>query len=212
MPATPASSTSRCASSYAVASRPSSCPLRSFTVTGRPEPSRAAARDRDRGVVVLEHRRARAGLHDLRDRAAHVEVDEVGAAPRRRRAAALRMTSGSWPKSWIDDRPARALVGVDAQHLGARLLVAVVDPEARDHLRHREPGAVALGLQAHEPVADARQRREHDAVGDRRSRRGPSCRSARAARAERLGRRVALVEQAQAGEREEVVDLVDRPR
>ena len=38
---------------------------------------------------------------------------------------------------------------------------------ARDHLRDRQPGAVALGLQAHEPVADPRQRRQHDAVGDR---------------------------------------------
>jgi hypothetical protein len=55
---------------------------------------------------------------------------------------------------------------VDAEHLDAGLLVAVVDREARDHLGHREAGAVALGLQADEPVADPRERREDDAVRD----------------------------------------------
>ena len=37
-------------------------------------------RDRDGGVGVLDQRGARAGLADLRHRAAHVQVDEVGAA------------------------------------------------------------------------------------------------------------------------------------
>ena len=109
------------------------------------------------------------------------------------------------------DRPVVALVGVDAQHLRARLLVAVVDPEARDHLGDREPRAVALGLQAHEPVADARPAA--------RARRGwgssippSSQRSVERAHGTPNEVRqvaVALVEQPQAREREEVVDLVD---
>ena len=44
-------------------------------------------------------------------------------------------------------------------HPDAGLLVAVVDAEARDHLRHGEAGPVALGLEPHEPVADPRDRK-----------------------------------------------------
>ena len=47
-----------------------------------------------------------------------------------------------------------------------RALVAVVDGVAGDHLGDRQPGAVAAGLQADEPVADPGQRRQQDAVGD----------------------------------------------
>ena len=79
------------------------------------------------------------------------------------RSAADAITSGSAPNSWTDDW---VLVGVDPQQLSAGPLVAVVHSEARDHLRHRQPGAVALGLQSHEPVADPGQRRQHHAVGD----------------------------------------------
>ena len=68
------------------------------------------------------------------------------------------------------------LLGVDPQQLAAGTLVAVVDREARDHLRHHQPGAVALGLQADEPVADSGQRREHDAVGDRDAAEAPGIR------------------------------------
>ena len=42
-------------------------------------PARRRARDRDRAVGILEQRRAGAGLADLRHRAAHVDVDQVGA-------------------------------------------------------------------------------------------------------------------------------------
>jgi hypothetical protein len=38
------------------------------------------------------------------------------------------------------------LVGVDPQQLAQRALIAVMDREARDHLRNGQPGAVALGL------------------------------------------------------------------
>ena len=50
-----------------------------MTVTGRPLPARRRARERDRAVGVVEQRRAGAGAADLRHRAAHVEVDQVGA-------------------------------------------------------------------------------------------------------------------------------------
>jgi hypothetical protein len=56
---------------------------------------------------------------------------------------------------------------MDPEQLTAGALVAVVNREARDHLGNDEAGAVALGLQAHEPVADPRERRQHDSVGDR---------------------------------------------
>ena len=42
----------------------------------------------------------------------------------------------------------------------------MVDREARDHLADREPRTVALGLQAHEPLADPGKRGEYDAVRD----------------------------------------------
>ena len=56
---------------------------------------------------------------------------------------------------------------MDAQQLGAGALVAVMHGVARDHLGDRQARSVALGLQAHEPVADSGQGREHDPVGDR---------------------------------------------
>jgi hypothetical protein len=67
----------------------------------------------------------------------------------------------------------RPLVGVDDEQLVKRLAVAVVDRERRDHLRDRQPGAEALGLQAHEPVADAGERRQHHAIGDLEVPQGP---------------------------------------
>ena len=160
--ATPASSTSRWASSKPSVS-PGRGPERSLTVTGRPLPSRAARATATARVGVLDQRGAGAGLADLRHRAAHVEVDEVGAALGDRGGGRAHDV-GVLAEELDRDRPARALLGVDAQQLAHRLLVAVVDREARHHLRDREPGAVALGLQAHEPVADPGQRRQHDAV------------------------------------------------
>jgi hypothetical protein len=60
----------------------------------------------------------------------------------------------------------RVLVGVDAHQLAQGALVAVVQTEAGDHLGDGQPRAVALCLQAHEPVADPGQRRQKDAIGD----------------------------------------------
>ena len=120
-------------------------------------------RDRDGRVGILEHRGARAGLADLGHRAAHVEVDDVD----------LRDVLGHVGRGGAHDvgvlpeelQRRGAFVGMDAQQLGERLLVAVVDGEARHHLAVGHPRAVARRLQAHEPVADAGQRREQHAVG-----------------------------------------------
>ena len=78
-------------------------------------------------------------------------------------AAASRITSGSEPKSWIETGPSSGWMRSISVE---RAPVAVGDREARDHLRDRQPGAVALRLQAHEPVADPGERREQDAVGE----------------------------------------------
>ncbi len=124
------------------------------------------ARDGDRRVGVADQGGARARLHHLRHRAAHVEVDEVRAALGGHGGGGahdLRVLAEELDR----DRPARALVGVDDEQLVERLAVAVVDRVARDHLADREAGAVALGLEPHEPVADPGQRREHDPVRDR---------------------------------------------
>jgi len=61
----------------------------------------------------------------------------------------------------------RVLLRVDAKQLADRALVAVVEPEARDHLRNREPGTLAASLEAHEPVADPGQGSQQHAIGDR---------------------------------------------
>ena len=120
------------------------------------------ARDGHGAVVVVEEGGAGAGPADLAHRAAHVEVDEVGAragGDRGRLAHHRGVVAEELHRH-------RVLVGVDAQELAQRAPVAVHEAEARDHLRDHEPGAVALRLKAHEPVADAGQRREHDAVGE----------------------------------------------
>ena len=161
MPATPASSTSRRASSTPARS-PGSRPGRSFTVTGRPLPSPAARAMRHRPVGVVEQGGAGAGLADLADRAAHVEVDHVGAGVGRDRGG-LAHHGGVMAEELHRHR---VLVRVDAQELAHGALVAVHEPEARDHLGDHEAGAVALRLEAHEPVADAGERREHHAVGE----------------------------------------------
>ena len=131
------------------------------------------AGERHGTIGVAEQRRARSRLAHLRYRAAHVEVDQVGARlghPAGGGAHDLRIVA----EELHGHRPTCALVGVDREHLAARALVAVVDREARNHLREREPGAVALGLETHEPVADAGERREQHAVGDADAAEGPA--------------------------------------
>ena len=60
----------------------------------------------------------------------------------------------------------RVLVGMQAEQLLKGALVAVVEREARDHLRDGQARPVPPRLQPHEPVPDPRQGGEQDAVGD----------------------------------------------
>jgi hypothetical protein len=69
----------------------------------------------------------------------------------------------------------RVLVRMHAQELAVGALVAVFQAEARHHLAHGEPRAIALGLQPNEPVADPGQRRKHDAVGQLDAAERPGC-------------------------------------
>ena len=163
--------------------RPARCPERSFTVTGRPEPSIAARATATATSGSREQRRAGAGLEHLRHRAAHVEVDQVGpglGGDRRGLAHHLGVGAEELHRD-------RALVGMDPQHLLERAPVAVCEREARDHLRDRQARAVAVRLQAHEPVADPGQRREQDAVAGPRRRRSRTGSSAAPARLRALG-------------------------
>ena len=120
------------------------------------------ARHRDGAIAVAEQRRAGAGAADLRHRAAHVEVDQVGArAPRRSPPPSAsrrgrRRTAGSRPGR-------RALARIDPQQLAAGLLVAVVDGRSS------------------RPSPRRRGRRRSGAPAGART----SCRSPRAARARR---------------------------
>jgi hypothetical protein len=101
------------------------------------------------------------GLAHLRHRAAHVDVDQVGArlgGERRPRAHHLGVVAEELHRDGV-------LVGVDPHQLAQGALVAVVEGEAGDHLRDRQPGPVPFRLQADEPVADPRQGRQQDPVG-----------------------------------------------
>ena len=138
----------------------------------QPAPPRRRLRHRHRARRLLEQRRAGAGLAHLRHRAPHVDVDQV----RARGGHALGGRGhhvGIVAEQLHGDR---VLLGVDAEQLAAGTLILVVHRVARDHLRHHQAGAVALGLQADEPVADSGQRREHHAVGDRDAAEAPGIR------------------------------------
>ena len=128
-------------------------PVRERVAVGLPRPLAAAqlhghrqaaaldrsACDRDGGVGILDSAAPAPVLQTFGT--GQPMLRSMIAAPRWATvSAALRMTSGSCPKSWIEDR---ALVGVDPQQLVHRLLVAMVDREARHHLADRQPRAVA---------------------------------------------------------------------
>ena len=147
---------------------------------------------------VAQQLDAGAGTAHLAHRAAHVDVDQVGAGLGGDRGAGAHHLGVVAEELHRD----RVLVGVDPHQLAQGALVAVVQAEAGDHLRDRQPGPVAFRLQAHEPVADPGQRRQQDPVGDPHS--------ADLEGVGQLRRRVALMDQAQALQGEHLVDLVDR--
>ena len=101
-------------------------------------------------------------LQHLRDGTSHVQVDQIragGGDGRGRIAHHLGIGAEELDRN-------RPLVGVNAKHLLGRAPIVVSEGVAGDHLRDREPGAVALGLHAHEPVADAGERGEQDTVSE----------------------------------------------
>ena len=106
---------------------------------------------------VVEQRRPGARLRHLADGAAEVDVDEVGAG-RLDHARRLRHRAGVRAEDL--DRE-RMLVRRDAQ-VPERLLVAVLDAGARDHLRADEARSEAASLAPKCLHADARHRREHE--------------------------------------------------
>ena len=117
--------------------------------------------DPARVVGVVEQRRAGAGLRHLPDRAAEVDVDDVGA-----RGLDHPGRLGHRDRVGAEDLDReRVLVGGDAQ-VAERALVAVLDPGDRDHLRADEPGAEAAALAPEGLHADAGHRRQDEAGRD----------------------------------------------
>ena len=200
--ATPASSTSRSGQLEALAVARLE-PRAQLDGDRRPRrPPRAARAIASASSGSAEQRGAGAGLADLAHRAAHVDVDQVGAGlgdDRGRRAHHLGVLAEELDRD-------RVLVGVDPQQLAQGALVAVVQAEARDHLGDREAGAVAARLQADEPVADPGQRAP--AARGWRSRRRRSRKGDVSGGCIALS--VALVDQAEPAQGQQRIDLVDR--
>ena len=108
-------------------------PARSLTVTGRPEPSRAA-RATATAVSGSLISAAPAPVF-ITFGTGQPMLRSMRSAPRAATsAAAERMIVRVLAEQLDRDRPARALVRVDDEQLVERLAVAVVDREARDHL------------------------------------------------------------------------------
>ena len=137
---------------------------------GQSAPARRRPRHRHRTGRIGQQRGAGPRLAHLGHRAAHVDIDQVGAGG----GDGLRRGGhhiGVVPEQLHRDG---MLVGMDPQQLAAGPLVLVVHGEARDHLGHNQAGTEAAGLEAHEPVADPSQRREHDPIGNRNPAQGPA--------------------------------------
>ena len=120
-------------------------------------------RIRDRGddaageIRVVEQRRPGTGFRHLPHRAAEVDVDEVGAGGLDH---ARRLGHRRRPRAEDLDRE-RMLVLGDPE-VPERLLVAVLDPGARDHLGAHETCSEAASLTAKCLHADACHGREHE--------------------------------------------------
>ena len=115
-------------------------------------------RDDPRGAAgVLEQRGARTGLRHLADRAAEVDVDDVGA-----RVGDHPGRLGHHGRLGAEDlHGERMLVRRDAQ-VSECPLVLVVQAGAADHLRADQSGAEAAALAPERLHADAGHRREHE--------------------------------------------------
>ena len=178
---------------------PGSSPERSFTVTGRPEPSGSRPGEGEGEVGPSQQLRAGARLADLADGAAHVDVDQVGAGlgcDRRRRAHHLGVVAEQLDRDrvlagWIrsSSRIVRSLRWCRPK-LETISETASPAPWRRACRRTNQLPIPASGASSTRlaivDVADPKRRRER-----------------------RLHQTVSLPDQAQAGQGEQVVHLVD---
>src|SRR3954471_3765834 len=203
MAVTPASSTSRCASRTPVVS-PGRWPDRSLTVTGSPEPSRAA-RATATARSGSDSRAAPAPVLQTLDTGQPMLRSMRSAPASATLAAALRMTSGSWPKSWIETRPSSGWMRSSSVHVFS-LRWCTAKLETISETASPAPWRLACRRTHQLPMP---------ASGARTTRLGmwtpPSVQeSVRRRSATPQGySAVALVQQPQPGEGEQVVDLVD---
>ena len=130
-------------------------------MTGTSTASATARVTADGGVGLSSAEAPAPVFVTLRDGAAEVDVDDVGA----RRLAHPRGISdrGRVRPEHLDRE--RMLVARDPQ-VAERALVAVREPAGGDHLRADEACAEAPSLPAEGLDGDARHRREHDARGN----------------------------------------------
>ena len=118
---------------------------------------RDRSHDRAGSVRVVEQGRARAGLRDLADGAAEVDVDDVRSRVRDH-ARGLGHHGRVRPE---DLHGERVLVAGDPQ-VAERPFVSVLEPGAADHLGADEPGPVAAALTPEGLNADAGHRGEDE--------------------------------------------------
>ena len=139
------------------AREPSSRPRRIFTVTGTATASATADDDPAGAIRVLEQRRTGAGLRDLPDRAAEVDVDDVGA-----RVLDHARGLGHDGRLGAEDLHCeRVLVRAD-QQVAERALVPYERPGAAHHLGADESCAEAASLASKGLHADACHRCEDE--------------------------------------------------
>ena len=117
--------------------------------------------DQRHGVVEVAHQR-RAGIAagHLLGRAAHVDVDDVGALARRDARGLGHVVGLAAGKLHHVDRQARMA------DTGGAALPALGELAARHHLGNDQSGAVPIGAQAEGLVGDARHRRQEHPVAD----------------------------------------------
>ena len=136
-------------------------PRRIFTETGSEIASGDRVDDRARAVRVVQAVGAGAGLRHLANRAAEIDVDDVGA-----RVLDHAGGLGHHARLGAEDlHGQRMLIGGDAQ-VAKGSLVLVGEAGAAHHLGADEPCAEAAALPAECLDADARHRRQNEPRGD----------------------------------------------
>ena len=135
-------------------------PSRIFSVTGSGVAATVASIRVQRMVEVAHQRRAGIAGRHLARRAAHVDVDDVGAGVGRR-PRAFRHPVRLAPGELDDVRPVARALGAHGRF--GRACGKLV---AGHHLGDHQAGAEFGRQRAERPIGDARHRREEDPVGD----------------------------------------------